>query len=84
MPGTFYLKDNATFIVRNKCSIYTGQTICVGENAILDIGGGVMNVNVKIYCQERIEIGTHVFIRENTIIRDSDEHFIDKNKPNRW
>lgn len=81
LPGSFYLKDNAKLIVRKKCSIYTGSTIQVGENATLDIGGGVMNINVRIYCQEKIEIGTHVFIGENTIIRDSDEHFVDINKP---
>ncbi len=80
-PSTFILEENAQCIIENKYSFYTGCTLKIGKNAILKIKSGVMNADSKIYCYENIEMGEHVFIGENVIIRDSDEHYIDSSKP---
>lgn len=80
-PSTFIMEENAQFIIENKYSFYTGCTLKVGKNAVLKMKSGVMNVDSKIYCFEKIEMGEHVFIGENVIIRDSDEHYIDSSRP---
>ena len=80
-PSTFILEENAKFIIDNKFSFYTGCTIKVGKNATLKIKSGGMNVDSKIYCLKNIELGEHVFIGENVIIKDSDEHHSDSQKP---
>lgn len=79
--STFIMEENSKFIVENKYSFYTGCTLKIGKNALLKMKSGVMNVDAKIYCLEKIEMGEHVFIGENVIIRDSDEHYIDSSKP---
>lgn len=79
--STFIMEENSKLIVENKYSFYTGCTLKVGKNALLKMKSGVMNVDAKIYCLEKIEMGEHVFIGENVIIRDSDEHYIDSSKP---
>ena len=79
-PSTFILEENANFIIDNKYSFYSGCTIKVGKGATLKINSGVMNVDAKIYCYKKIEFGKHVFVGENSVIRDSDEHYIDRKK----
>lgn len=80
-PSTFILGDNANLVVENKFSFYTGCTIKIDRNATLKVKSGIINVDSKICCFKKIEIGEHVYIGENVIIKDSDEHYIDSKKP---
>lgn len=82
LKTTFIMQDNSTLTINGKFYFYTGTKIVVRPNAILKIGnGGFINVDSKIYCKKSISIGDNVFIGEEVIIRDTDEHQID-NKEN--
>lgn len=75
LKTTFILEENATLQIDGKFYIYTGSKIVVHPYAILSIcNGGFINVDSKIYCKKYIEIGEDVFIGEEVIIRDTDEH----------
>lgn len=77
LKTTFMLKDNSNIKVNGKFYIYTGCKVIVRENASLILGNGsFINVDSKIYCKEKIEIGDNTFIGEEVIIRDTDEHTI--------
>ena len=74
--GSFKLDENAQFKTENSVSIGTGCQITVEKNAILNIRGGFINRDTKIYCFKNINIGNNVAISENVLIRDSDSHHI--------
>ena len=79
LKTTFILEENATLQVEGKFYVYTGSKIVVHPHAILCIGNGsFINVDSKIYCKKHIEIGKNVFIGEEVIIRDTDEHTLCK------
>ena len=46
------------------------------ENAVLNLGSGYINYNLKIRCNSEISIGENVAFSENLIIWDSDAHEI--------
>ncbi len=74
----FIMQKNSKLNIDGKFYLYTGSKIVVHENATLNIGdGSFVNVDSKIYCKKNITIGNNVFIGENVIIRDTDEHCID-------
>ena len=80
LKTTFILKDNSKLEVNGKFYVYTGCKIVVRENGILILGNGsFINVESKIYCKEKIEIGNNTYIGEEVIIRDTDEHYLSNN-----
>lgn len=77
LKTTFILEKNAKVDVQGKFYIYTGSKVVVREGASLILGNGsFINVDSKIYCKEKVEIGNNTFIGEEVIIRDTDEHSI--------
>lgn len=77
----FCMEDKSNFNVNGKFYIYTGCKIVIHKNASLTVGdGSFINVDSKIYCKEKIDIGNKVFIAEDVIIRDTDEHCLDDKK----
>ncbi|SCP96225.1 acyltransferase [Anaerobium acetethylicum] len=54
--------------------IYAGCKLFVADGASLTIGSGYMNQGSMIDCHQEITIGDNVYIAENVIIRDSDNH----------
>ena len=75
LKTTIIMQKNSTLNIHGKFYLYTGSKIVVQPNAVLTIGnGGFMNVDSKIYCKKEITIGNDVFIGEEVIIRDTDEH----------
>lgn len=80
LKTTLILKDNSKLEVNGKFYIYTGCKIVVRKNGTLILGNGsFINVDSKIYCKEKIEIGDNTYIGEEVIIRDTDEHYLSKN-----
>lgn len=75
--GTINILDNATVNVDN-FKLQSGIYLYVGEKAKLSLGSGYMNVNGRIYCSKSITIGEHVYIGEDTSIRDTDSHSINE------
>lgn len=71
------MSKNAQIIVKGDEQIYSGAYITVGENAVLQFGGGYCNHNLIVDCFENISIGKDVIISKNVIIRDSDNHSIE-------
>jgi len=77
LKTTFIMKENSKLLVLGKFYIYTGCKVVLRENSELILGNGsFINVDSKIYCKEKIEIGENTFIGEEVIIRDTDEHSI--------
>lgn len=81
LKTTFIMKDKSTLNVFGKFYLYSGSKMVIMENAVCTIGdGSFINVDSKIYCKNKVTIGDNVFIGEEVIIRDSDEHVLnDKN-----
>ena len=74
--------ENATLLVQNDFKIHTGANITVYPNAMLKLGSGYINHNVKIDCNTSITIGNHVFIASDVIIKDVDGHIINNKSEN--
>ena len=77
--GQLNLVKKSTLNVDN-FSVYAGCSIGVQEGAILTLGTGYMNFNSTIRCRDKITIGNHVYIAEEVLIRDSDDHDIISDK----
>jgi acetyltransferase-like isoleucine patch superfamily enzyme len=82
----FVLKDNATLVLNDSFSIFSGFRITINEGAKLELGSGYINYGANIACFNRISIGNNVVISENVTIRDSDNHSLlysgyEKTKP---
>ncbi|MBA2584547.1 MAG: acyltransferase [Bacteroidetes bacterium] len=75
-PSLLAVRKDATIIVNNTFSIFSGSKVYVNENATLILGSGYINSNLNLSCFEKIEIGENVAISENVCIRDSDNHEI--------
>lgn len=77
LKTTFIMEPNSKITVLGKFYFYTGCKIVVRQNAELILGNGsFVNVDSKIYCTKKVEIGENTFIGEEVIIRDTDEHSI--------
>lgn len=80
---TIVLQKNSRVTVEGKFYLYTGCTMVVREDAHLILkDGSFINVDSKVYCKDRIEIGKDTYIGEEVIIRDTDEHEIIGKKKN--
>lgn len=79
LKTTFIMQKKSKIIATGKFYFYTGCKVVVRENAKLILGdGSFINVDSKVYCKKQIEIGNNTFIGEEVIIRDTDEHSLDK------
>lgn len=77
LKTSFIMEKNSILLVKGKFYFYTGSKVVIRENAKLILGdGSFINVDSKIYCKEKIEIGNDTFIGEEVIIRDTDEHSV--------
>jgi acetyltransferase-like isoleucine patch superfamily enzyme len=72
----FLAKKWSTLIVNGNFTIYTGSSVTIQENAILEIGSGYMSDHSRIMCFNHIKIGNDVIIADQVTIRDSDNHNI--------
>ena len=68
------IMEEGVFKFSKNLDIHTGAYISVDKNANLEIKGGYINNDVRIYCFNSITIGENVAIAEDVIIRDSDNH----------
>lgn len=66
--------DDYSNIIVDKFLIYSGCNIRVRKDAKLILKSGYINHNCIIDCTQKIVIGNKVYIGENVIIRDSDNH----------
>lgn len=80
--GILKMMKNSTINVKNSFDIFSGHHIILTENAVLNLGSGYINYNLKIRCHQEISIGENVAISENLTIWDSDVHeLIDNTVP---
>jgi len=75
-PTEFLLRDNAILEIHDNFDIYTGCNIVVDPGAKLSFGKGALNHNVRIVAFKSITIGYNVYIGENSMRWDSDNHQI--------
>ena len=68
------IRPEASLVVKNNFSIYSGAEIYVNKNAVLVLGSGYINNHLNLHCFQRIEIGEDVAIADRVTIRDSDSH----------
>lgn len=82
MPSQLVLHGGSTLRLNRAFRIYTGHQISVNSGATLVLGHNTYCDNgLHLACFERIEIGSDVKISENVIIRDSDNHRLDGERP---
>jgi len=72
----FLTKKSSRLIVDGNFTIYTGSSVTIQENALLEIGSGYMSSDSRIMCFNHIKIGNDVIIADQVTIRDSDNHNI--------
>ncbi len=72
----FLAKKSSRLIVNGNFTIYTGSSVSIQENALLEIGSGYMSSDSRIMCFNNIKIGNDVIIADQVTIRDSDNHNI--------
>lgn len=73
-----YLKilQGGKLIVRGRTCLYYQSTIEIHKNAVVDIGGAIINSGAVILAAEKITIGKECLISRQTFIYDSDHHKI--------
>lgn len=74
--GTLILRDKSQLNVKGNFDVFTGHHIAIAPGAILNLGSGYVNYNLRIRCFNSITIGNNVAISENVTIWDSDAHKI--------
>jgi acetyltransferase-like isoleucine patch superfamily enzyme len=72
----FMMRENSSLQVHGHFSFLHGSTVYINNGATLELGSGFCNLNCSISCFEHITIGEEVFISEQVLIRDSDDHKI--------
>ena len=75
--GSLYVADGASLKV-DDFSCCAGCRITVNEGAELTLKSGSLNYDSVIECFDHISIGAHCSISERVIIRDSNNHMIDR------
>jgi acetyltransferase-like isoleucine patch superfamily enzyme len=75
----FLMRENSTLKVKGLFSIFYGSSIYINQGATLELGSGYCNYNCSIGCFEHITIGNGVFIGQQVLIRDSDDHQLNQN-----
>ena len=76
------IMEGGVFKFCKNLDIHTGAYISVDKNAKLELKGGYINNDARIYCFNSITIGENVAIAEDVIIRDSDNHPINGDHDN--
>jgi acetyltransferase-like isoleucine patch superfamily enzyme len=76
------IMEGGVFKFSKNLDIHTGAYVSVDKNANLEIKGGYINNDVRIYCFTSIKIGENVAIAEDVIIRDSDNHPVNNGHEN--
>lgn len=71
---TLRMDAGAKLRIGGHFSVFYGGDIILFKNALLTLGEGFFNSNIKIRCSERIEIGYGVAISHDVTIMDSDAH----------
>ncbi|MFM2228775.1 MAG: Galactoside O-acetyltransferase [Bacteroidota bacterium] len=74
--GVIIMRANSQINVSGNFDIFAGHHIALAPGAILNLGSGYINYNLKIRCFNSITIGENVAISENVTIWDSDAHKI--------
>jgi acetyltransferase-like isoleucine patch superfamily enzyme len=79
-PGfsTLKIDEGGQLIAHGNFKFSSGIFISVNKGAKLEIGSGYANNDVDISCFNSIKIGNNVAISKGVIIRDSDNHSIDR------
>jgi len=82
----FIAKKSSRLIINGSFRIYSGCSVSIQENAVLELGNGYMSCDSRIMCFNHIKIGNDVLIADQVTIRDSDNHNIEyegyeKSKP---
>ena len=75
-PSYLSMGAGATISVENGFSIGDNAYVIVRKNAALTLGGGYINSNAQIVCNQSITIGNGVAIADGVLIRDCDDHDI--------
>jgi acetyltransferase-like isoleucine patch superfamily enzyme len=68
------LSPRSRVVLHGDMRIHTGGSIYLSEGAVLEMGSGYLNEDVRIGCYNHIKIGHDVAIAEQVVIRDSDNH----------
>lgn len=71
---TLRMDAGARLQVSGRFDVFYGGDLILFKGAVLSLGAGFFNSNVKIRCTERIEIGYDVAISHDVTIMDSDAH----------
>lgn len=74
--GFFSILSGGRCSVNGTFAIHSGCKVLVHKGAILELGSGYANADVRISCYKRISIGQDVIIANNVTIQDSDSHQI--------
>lgn len=74
--GVLKMKRNSKINVQHTFTVHSGCNIAVLDGAVLNLGSGYINSNVRIRCFKEITIGNDVAISENVTMWDSDAHQI--------
>lgn len=77
----FLMRENSKLIVTGQFSFLYGTSLYINQGATLELGSGYCNINSSISCFEHISIGDGVYISEQVLIRDSDDHKISEESP---
>lgn len=72
----FRMDENARLMLDGNFHVYYGGDIKIFHDAVLELGSGYCNSNIRISCSERIHIGDNVAIAHDVTIMDSDAHAI--------
>ena len=75
-PSYLSVGTGATISVENGFSIGDNAYVIIRKGASLILGGGYINSNAQIVCNQSITIGNGVAIADGALIRDCDDHDI--------
>jgi acetyltransferase-like isoleucine patch superfamily enzyme len=70
------MEKNSKIIINNTFSIYPNARIGLGNDAILELGSGFINIGSTITVKKHLFIGENVIIGPNCVIRDTDDHIL--------
>lgn len=73
-PSYLSMGAGSAMEVENGFSIGDNAYIIVRKNAVLHFGGGYINSNAQIVCNQSITFGNGVAIADGVLIRDCDDH----------
>lgn len=74
-PAHVTVAEGARLVTTEDVNVYSGSTVVVDAGGELRLGSG-MNNKCTISCFNSITVGTGVYIAEQCLIRDSDNHSV--------